>query len=173
MVEGKAEQHRNHSSVFPTVPEILKPLPVFGIHHPTLFGRSAIMPSRRKRTLRLRLRDHPDNGPCPAMPWRGGAGKRNGTQACRHPVIFFRTVRLRRMIVTAFRIRATHPELRSACSRTLRPSAPRSTKRSERKKSGTSRIQGGTTMNDTAAMTIKQTAEEFARARERRLRARA
>ena len=27
------------------------------------------------------------------------------------------------MIVTAFRIRATHPELRSACSRTLRPSA--------------------------------------------------
>ncbi|EDT46445.1 hypothetical protein BIFDEN_02297 [Bifidobacterium dentium ATCC 27678] len=123
MVEGKAEQHRNHSSVFPTVPEILKSLPVFGFHHPTLSGRSAIMPSRRKRTLRLWLRDHPDNGPCPAMPWRGGAGKRNGTQACRHPVIFFRTVRLRRMIVTACRVRATHPELRSACSRTLRPSA--------------------------------------------------
>ena len=35
------------------------------------------------------LRDDYDNGPCPAMPMRGGAGKRSGAQARRHPLFSF------------------------------------------------------------------------------------
>ncbi|GDY94884.1 hypothetical protein MCC01947_17580 [Bifidobacteriaceae bacterium MCC01947] len=37
----------------------------------------------------LTLRGKPDNGTCPAMPMRGGAGKRSGAQARRHPLFSF------------------------------------------------------------------------------------
>ena len=35
----------------------------------------------------LSLRDDPDNGPCPAMPMRGGAGKRSGALMRRIEII--------------------------------------------------------------------------------------
>ena len=58
--------------------------------------------------------------PCPgaAGPGNGTARRRAATQR-----FSFGPFGSSRMIVTAFRARATHPELRSACSRTLRPSA--------------------------------------------------
>ena len=44
---------------------------------------------RRETDPPLSLRDDPDNGTCPAMPMRGGAGKRSGAQARRHPLFSF------------------------------------------------------------------------------------
>ena len=50
---------------------------------------------RRETDPPLSLRDDPDNGTCPAMPMRGGAGKRSGAWTRRDPFIFFWAVCLR------------------------------------------------------------------------------